>query len=83
MPYNLYFNYRKQQFEATKEEKLKNQQREYEAQKQYRDHLQVYVFDCYLNISFMLSCNVINHSSNTFISESRNYCSLSTLICIV
>jgi len=31
------------QFEKTKDEKLKNQQREYEAQKQYRDHLQAYV----------------------------------------
>jgi len=31
------------QFEKTKEETLKNQQREYEAQKQYRDHLQAYV----------------------------------------
>ena len=30
-----------QQFEKTKDEKLKNQQREYEAQKQYREHLQV------------------------------------------
>ena len=29
------------QFEKTKDEKLKNQQREYEAQKQYREHLQV------------------------------------------
>jgi len=31
------------QFEKTREEKLKNQQREYEAQKQYREHLQAYV----------------------------------------
>lgn len=31
------------QFEVTREEKLKNQQREYEAQKQYRDHLQAYI----------------------------------------
>jgi len=31
------------QFVITKDEKLKNQQREYEAQKQYRDHLQAYV----------------------------------------
>lgn len=31
------------QFEKTKDEKLKNQQREYEAQKQYREHLQAYV----------------------------------------
>ncbi|XP_065061208.1 ATP-binding cassette sub-family F member 3-like [Rhopilema esculentum] len=30
-------------FEKTKEEKLRNQQREYEAQKQYRDHLQAFV----------------------------------------
>jgi len=30
------------QFVITKEEKLKNQQREYEAQKQYREHLQVF-----------------------------------------
>ena len=32
-----------QQFEKTREEKLKNQQREYEAQKQYREHLQVLI----------------------------------------
>ena len=32
------------QFVITKDEKLKNQQREYEAQKQYRDHLQVTLF---------------------------------------
>ncbi|XP_057304553.1 ATP-binding cassette sub-family F member 3-like [Hydractinia symbiolongicarpus] len=31
------------QFEVTKDEKLRNQQREYEAQKQYREHLQAYV----------------------------------------
>ncbi|XP_065656487.1 ATP-binding cassette sub-family F member 3 isoform X2 [Hydra vulgaris] len=31
------------QFEKTRDEKLKNQQREYEAQKQYREHLQAYV----------------------------------------
>jgi len=31
------------QFEKTRDEKLKNQQKEYEAQKQYRDHLQAYV----------------------------------------
>lgn len=31
------------QFEVTKEEKLKNQQREYEAQKQYREHLQAFI----------------------------------------
>merc|ERR1712176_803505 len=31
------------QFEKTKDEKLKNPQREYEAQKQYREHLQAYV----------------------------------------
>lgn len=31
------------QFEKTKDEKLKNQQREYESQKQYREHLQAYV----------------------------------------
>jgi len=31
------------QFEKTEDEKLKNQQREYEAQKQYREHLQAYV----------------------------------------
>lgn len=31
------------QFEKTKDEKLKNQQREYEAQKQYRDHLQAFI----------------------------------------
>lgn len=31
------------QFVITKDEKLKNQQREYEAQKQYREHLQAYV----------------------------------------
>lgn len=30
-------------FEKTKDEKLRNQQREYEAQKQYRDHLQAFV----------------------------------------
>lgn len=28
-------------FHKTRDEKLKNQQREYEAQKQYRDHIQV------------------------------------------
>ena len=31
----------RQIFEKTKEEKLRNQQREYEAQLQYRQHLQV------------------------------------------
>jgi len=30
-----------EQFLVTKEEKLKNRQKEYEAQKQYRDHIQV------------------------------------------
>eukprot|EP00794_Sanderia_malayensis_P015302 gene15302-16879_t len=30
-------------FEKTKDDKLRNQQREYEAQKQYRDHLQAFV----------------------------------------
>ena len=35
-----------QQFEKTRDEKLKNQQREYEAQKQYREHLQVYKIFC-------------------------------------
>ena len=28
-------------FHKTREERLKNQQKEYEAQKQYRDHIQV------------------------------------------
>ncbi|XP_046559186.1 ATP-binding cassette sub-family F member 3-like [Haliotis rubra] len=30
-------------FHKTREERLKNQQREYEAQKQYRDHIQVFI----------------------------------------
>ncbi|KAL4220972.1 ATP-binding cassette sub- F member 3 [Mactra antiquata] len=31
------------QFDKTKEERLKNQKKEYEAQKQYRDHIQVFI----------------------------------------
>lgn len=32
-----------EQFVATKDEKLKNQQKEYEAQKAYRDHIQIFI----------------------------------------
>ncbi|XP_060605726.1 ATP-binding cassette sub-family F member 3-like [Ruditapes philippinarum] len=31
------------QFDKTKEERMKNQKKEYEAQKQYRDHIQVFI----------------------------------------
>ena len=44
-------------FVKAREDRLKSQQREYESQKQYRDHIQVglHMYLCHLTLLYMLS----------------------------
>ncbi len=42
-------------FVSARTERLKNQQREYEAQKEYRDHIQV----CFYKVDFLVQINLI------------------------
>ena len=48
------------QFDKTKDERIKNARKEYEAQKSYRDHIQVGGFyNCLLYIGSYMSCHFI------------------------
>jgi len=61
-------------FVKTRAERLKNQQREYEAQKQYRDHIQVSCqYICHYILSYLVLLKAIILSWIRYYSFSKQY----------
>lgn len=70
-------------FMKIKEERLKNQQREYEAQQQYREHIQVLEEASSAATLFSQPCPTLHASSNPpSLPASSNLCSWSFFCCL-